>query len=527
MLKRPSLAAKVNIKPGSGIKILVKDTTFNEANPAGKYASKSNLYLALLFFVGSLAYYFMTSSGHHYSIDGIAYFQQAKPLLYNGTFKYDPPLVWSTTRFTYTYWSEGLSLAYIPFLAFFAYVVFPNDATFRIIPDTGSSLLFDEGYRYINLSNSIFTAVTVSLLFLLAIKFGFTQKRAALVAAIYGLASPAAGYHKEDFAQPLATMFQVLAVYLLVLAFHTFKIRQRFLFLALTGLSLGLLTLTRSESLVIVVPFFGLLVLWQYRKQKLIPFFLTILSFVILLAPVLLFHFWVNYIKSGTIMGNQTNQFNSLTDIATLLKSLIGILFSPGRGLVIFFPLVVYAPYGLYLQYREGNQKWAITFGALLGVSIIFYSYWYAWWGGVSWGPRFFVPLIPFFTLLAFWPRRPGRFLVGFKETRLYPLIKFVLILEGFITSLGGTFLQWYRFEVGGLPLIPNDPTAVYYHLESNLIWMRWQSFLNWRGFDIYAINHLNDGQAWRLVGILILGIVFLVVSGLIAYFVTPGRKYW
>lgn len=526
MLKKRFLIAKNNsADTDSGV--LLEAAPFIETKPTTKIAGTSNTYLALLIFVAAVSFYFMTVSGHHYSIDGIAYYQQAKTLLFQGTFRFNPPLVWNTAHFTYTYWSEGLSLAYIPFLAVFAYIVFPNDATFQVVPGNSSALITDAGYRYVSLSNSIFTAITVSLLFLLAVKFGFSQKRAALVAAVYGLASPAAGYHKEDFAQPLATMFQVLGIYLVVLAFQTPVTTRRYYFLALAGLSLGLLTLTRSESLVIVVPFVGLLILWQYRKLNLTRFLLTGVSFVSLLTLILLFHFWVNYIKSGTIMGTQTNQFNSLWDITTFLKSLIGILFSPGRGLVVFFPLVLYVPYGLYLLYREGNRKWAITFGSLIVISFIFYSYWYAWWGGVSWGPRFFVPLFPFFTLIAFWPKRPGRFLVGFKQTILYPLLKLIVILWGFITALGGTLLQWYRFETTGLPLIKDDPTAIYYRLESNLIWMRWQSFLDWRGFDLYAINHLRDGQTWRLIAVVILGAIFLLAAGLTRYLVDPRKKYW
>lgn len=489
--------------------------------------NSSNSYLALLLFVGVLAYYFMSVSGHHYSIDGIAYYQQTKPLLFEGTFKFDPPLVWGTASFSYTYWSEGLSLAYIPLLALFAYLVFPGDASFRLIPATEATLQNDAGYRYVSLANPIFTAITVSFIFLIAVKFGFSQKRAALVAAVYGLASPAAGYHKEDFAQPLATMCQVLAIYTVLGAFQASKPGGRYLNLALAGFFLGLLILSRGEAVVVFLPFIALLVLWEYRKLNPGQLLVTGAAFAGLLIPLVLFHFWVNYLKSGTLMGVQATQLNSLTDIATLLKNLIGQLFSPGRGLAVFFPLVLYVPYGLYLLDRAGNRKWAVMFGSLFLVNIIFYSYWPVWWGGVSWGPRFFIPLLPLFTLVAFWPARPRRFLIGFKQTTLYPLLKLAIIAGGLITSLGGTLLHWYRFETTAIPFNPNDPGAVYFQLESNLIWMRWQSFSDWRAFDLYTLNHLYDGQSWRWLGILILGSVFLLASGLITYLVTPRPKYW
>jgi hypothetical protein len=69
------------------------------------------------------------------------------------------------------------------------------------------------------------------------------------------------------------------------------------------------------------------------------------------------------------------------------LLGVASILFSFGRGLVFFMP-------GLTLwldrRYRDGR---ALLVPALLVVAglVLVYAKWWAWYGGVTWGPRFFV----------------------------------------------------------------------------------------------------------------------------------------
>src|SRR5690606_34470344 len=46
---------------------------------------------------------------------------------------------------------------------------------------------------------------------------------------------------------------------------------------------------------------------------------------------------------------------------------------------------------------RHGVE--AVTIGVMTVVLVGMYSLWWMWWGGFAWGPRFLVPLTPFWTL--------------------------------------------------------------------------------------------------------------------------------
>lgn len=74
-----------------------------------------------------------------------------------------------------------------------------------------------------------------------------------------------------------------------------------------------------------------------------------------------------------------------------LLLGLLAILFSFGRGLVFFTP-------GLVLWLTSATRRLLKEYRYLLGLMMLFvcglvlvYAKWWAWYGGLSWGPRFFV----------------------------------------------------------------------------------------------------------------------------------------
>lgn len=71
-----------------------------------------------------------------------------------------------------------------------------------------------------------------------------------------------------------------------------------------------------------------------------------------------------------------------------LLFGLFSILFSFGRGLIFFMPALV-----LILVPRDRLQAPACVFSLLVFLSglVLVYSKWWAWYGGVGFGPRFFL----------------------------------------------------------------------------------------------------------------------------------------
>jgi hypothetical protein len=77
-----------------------------------------------------------------------------------------------------------------------------------------------------------------------------------------------------------------------------------------------------------------------------------------------------------------------------IVLGVLSILFSFGRGLVFFAPglLLWLGRRTRYLARRAGSVHREVVLMLLfLAGLILVYSKWWAWYGGISWGPRFFV----------------------------------------------------------------------------------------------------------------------------------------
>jgi hypothetical protein len=92
-----------------------------------------------------------------------------------------------------------------------------------------------------------------------------------------------------------------------------------------------------------------------------------------------------------------------------LLFGLLSILFSLGRGLVFFTPgLLLWLSRRTRRLVREQRHLIVLMLLVVAGL-ILVYAKWWAWYGGLSWGPRFFVfAAVPASALLAVRLRHPG-----------------------------------------------------------------------------------------------------------------------
>jgi hypothetical protein len=124
---------------------------------------------------------------------------------------------------------------------------------------------------------------------------------------------------------------------------------------------------------------------------------------IIYLATMLL---WVGVL--GTLMlfflGHLLAPIYNVGLITTrgFLSRLISVLISPGRGLLVYVPVVI-APLYLTARYWQQlrQQRAVIAAVAAISSTIVTLSCCSAWWGGWSYGPRDLVETIPWFSLLA------------------------------------------------------------------------------------------------------------------------------
>jgi hypothetical protein len=119
-----------------------------------------------------------------------------------------------------------------------------------------------------------------------------------------------------------------------------------------------------------------------------------------------------NHMRSGTIFQTGYEGQGWTTPI---LEGLSGLLLSPGKGLAFFSPLSILAVVGLVILWRTGWRSEATLIGSLFVTQLLFYSRWWAWAGGWTWGPRFLVSTQALLVLglLPWLENRKGRILVA------------------------------------------------------------------------------------------------------------------
>jgi hypothetical protein len=86
-----------------------------------------------------------------------------------------------------------------------------------------------------------------------------------------------------------------------------------------------------------------------------------------------------------------------------LIQGLAGVLFSPSRGLFLYFPIAIFALFGTLTALRDDtkDRSFFLVLIAFVASQIIFISLFNVWWGGWCYGPRYMTEIQPALLLLA------------------------------------------------------------------------------------------------------------------------------
>jgi hypothetical protein len=155
---------------------------------------------------------------------------------------------------------------------------------------------------------------------------------------------------------------------------------------ALCGLAIAI----RPTNVLIVGPF-GLLGLMQHPRLWL-PLFVPVAGTVALLMIYNLYFF-------GTALGGYTMEEGGFA-IGNLAPGLLGNLFSPSQGLLVYFIVAAVAVVALVVRPRTLADPTAIAAIFSVAVIVLFYSSYQGWWGGQYYGPRYFSEIEPLILLL-------------------------------------------------------------------------------------------------------------------------------
>jgi hypothetical protein len=240
-----------------------------------------------------------------------------------------------------------------------------------------------------SLTNALVVAAIVALIFLTCGRLGFGLWSSFATAAMAGFATPLWHYSKTSFSEPLAGLALLLFFFCAISAKQA-PFAWRWLFFA--GLALGCSVLVKPAHAVELIPAGLLLAVYARRMQK-SAILRSLLAFTLGLAiPVslILFYNWVRFASPfetgyGAEAGRWTTPF---------LTGLYGLLFSSGRGLLVYFPAFFLTLLAIR-RFASGFKAETVFLLSSLGVLLLLYSKWYMWEGGWCWGPRFLMPALP------------------------------------------------------------------------------------------------------------------------------------
>lgn len=238
-----------------------------------------------------------------------------------------------------------------------------------------------------HLANAVVTALTGSVLYLYLTELGFSRKTSAASSLLWGTGTLAWPYARMLFAEPVGALGLAVALYAAAL----FRRRPETWVAFLAGFGTGSIVLAIPSTAPLLPVLVGPLLplLWNRdhaTRRKLLQGGIGGVT-----VPLLVM-FAYNALRFGTPLD--TGYRFSLADLRPPLTGIVGLLFTPARGLVFYSPLVLLAVPGYIRGWRRYWTDFAISL-ALLGSFLLFYGAWVIWHGGWSWGPRYLVPVLP------------------------------------------------------------------------------------------------------------------------------------
>lgn len=263
--------------------------------------------------------------------------------------------------------------------------------------------------------NGIVTAVTAALLWLTAVRLGYRDRAGLVLGLLFGLATIAWPYANHFFGEPLSAFSLLLAFYGILSWLRSG--RTSWMILAGLGAGCALITVTAHAVLVAVLGAYASIGWWLPRQrarnaaasvaagttpheERTIGRYiggLAAFGLPLVAAGGLLL--WYNTMRFGSPLDTGYH-FDSGEGFTTpFFQGFWGLVGSPYRGLFWHTPLFIASLAGAWPFFKRDRLE-AVVIAGLSAALIGLYSLWWMWWGGFAWGPRFLVPMTPFWVLL-------------------------------------------------------------------------------------------------------------------------------
>jgi hypothetical protein len=197
---------------------------------------------------------------------------------------------------------------------------------------------------------------------------------------------------------------------------------------------------------------------------------------------------------------------------------LLGNLVSPGRGILFFFPVGIGAAFGARRLLRT-NRPFALALLSSISILLFLYPVWRLWDAGTSWGPRFFIPIVPYLSILALLSLPENLSRRALSALGLLVCLGFVVTLQGLLFN----FLDFYN----ALPLTYEQRRQGFYHFSfaNSPIFSSWSGLAHPASYDIRWLS--SGGASHHAVVLAVAGFLGVAVSLVcwVIFFRTSARS--
>jgi hypothetical protein len=243
--------------------------------------------------------------------------------------------------------------------------------------------------RLEKLAAAIITALSVVFLYW-ALRGVTTPGWAYALSVVYALGTSSLSMSGQALWQHgPSQLFVSLGLYCLV------RGRSDDRYLGYAGLPMAAAVAMRSTDLLLLAPVAAWIV-YAHRRQA-----WRFAMWALLPAIALAAYHAAYFAGPDRGIGHTSAPVWALFAQTPLADGLPGVLTSPGRGLFVYSPILLFSLAGMALVWRREPAVWrALSLGPPLVVLAI--AKWMTWWGGHSWGPRLLADITPVLCFLLY-----------------------------------------------------------------------------------------------------------------------------
>jgi hypothetical protein len=204
---------------------------------------------------------------------------------------------------------------------------------------------------------------------------------------------------------------------------------------AAAGLTAAVMVANRPQMAVFAL--LALLFVWVRHRRHVLAF-----AAVPALVGVLLLAY------NRAVFGGLTGGYGGFGHFdAPLLEGVAGLVVSPNRGLLVYTPIMLFAFWGAVRVWRVEAPAWLRWLSAGVLLHVLVYAKFREWWGGYTYGPRYFTDVLPALIIFLVYG------LVPLCRARAVPVLAAALALYGVGVQAIGVYAADDRWNREPAPL--------------------------------------------------------------------------